>query len=296
MNRRKVVLIERYPDSRKGPRGERKQIMTMAVGFVCKDGIVIGADRQVTGANYTFPECKLKSLKWKNGHGIFGYSGNRDTYHDFLNEIWARFTPDAALTHDDVKRLIKETLKATELARKEQFFSLFGFWLDGERPDLFMSNAQRVVSVTECEVIGYADSPLARFFLGKFFDVLHFVTVHQARIYAVYFISEVKKYDGQYVGGGIDVYSIDMSGQNGERCVRVLDAGRTTEWEQQTNLIHYWWDVLFSQLTNKDNPVLLDQFNERMGQFRAWCAPEESQPNTKLPQVLFPSKQSTPQK
>jgi hypothetical protein len=115
--------------------------------------------------------------------------------------------------------------------------------------------------------------------------------VHQAQIYAVHFISQAKKYDGQYVGGGIDVYSIDMSGQRGERCVRVLDAGITPEWEEKTNLIRYWMDVLFSQLTNKDSPVSVEQFNERMVQFREWCAPEESEGNRQAAAiVLFPRK------
>lgn len=101
------------------------------------------------------------------------------------------------------------------------------------------------------------------------------MTVHQGLIYAVYFISQAKKYDGQYVGDGIDVYSIDHSGDGGQRCVRVLDAGRTGEFEQQINLVQYWMDALFSKLTNKDAPVVMDQFMERINQFRAWAAPFE---------------------
>lgn len=59
-----------------------------------------------------------------------------------------------------------------------------------------------------CEVIGYADSPLARSLLGRFKNLPH-VSVQQARIYAVDFISQAKKYDGQYVGGDINLYSIE---------------------------------------------------------------------------------------
>jgi hypothetical protein len=71
--------------------------------------------------------------------------------------------------------------------------------------------------------------------LGTFKDVPHNVTVHQARIYAVYFISQVKRYDGQFVGGGIDVYSIDYSGDGEKRCVRVLDAGQTGKWKEKND-------------------------------------------------------------
>lgn len=244
--------------------------MTMAVGFVCRDGVVIGADRQVTGTNYTFPECKLKTLKWENGHGIFAYSGSRDTYQALLPQIWARFKSDALLKYEDVQRLLKEALEAS-LHKKEQFFTLFGFVLEGERPQLLLTTPSlRVLNVTECEVIGYGDSPLARSLLGRFQDVPHFVSVHQARVYAVHFISEAKRYDGQYVGDGIDVYSVDHSGEQGTRCVRVLDAGQTGAWENEIRVMTYWMDVLFSDLTDKERELSLDQFMDKLRKFREW--------------------------
>jgi hypothetical protein len=264
--------------------------MTMAVGFLCRDGVVIGADRQITAQEkYTFPECKLTATRWRNGHGILGYAGNHDTYRAFEKLFMSAFSGDVVIARDDVASRLEEVLKAI-IRKKEGFQTLFGFWVDGKYQSLLTSvGSDRVLDVDECEVIGHGDSPLSRFLLGTFKDVPHYVTVHQARIYAVYFISQAKKYDGQYVGGPIDVYSIDMSGQNGERCVRVLDAGRTPEWEEQTNRIRYWMDVIFSQLTNKDNPVSVEQFNERMSQFRDWCAPWESEAERDAPPiVLFP--------
>ena len=93
----------------------------MAVGFACKDGIVIGSDRQVTGANYTFPECKLDAIDWKNGRCIYAYSGNRDTYNVFRKEMWSRFGIADQLTHPDVERILGESLEAS-LGKKEAFF------------------------------------------------------------------------------------------------------------------------------------------------------------------------------
>ena len=264
-------------DKQKRLSGRRKAV-TMAVGFACKDGIVIGADRQVTGRNYTFPECKLDSIKWANGHGIYAYSGDHDTYKVSQKEVWTRFVaPSTNLSHEDVERTLKECLQAS-LGAKESFFTLFGYWIEGMFPTLLMSiGTKRVTIVKECEVIGYGDSPLARHLLGRFRDVPHYVTVHQARIYAVSFIAEAKKYDGQYVGGGTDVFSVDKSGDSGNRCVRILDAGQTGEWEKQIGLVNYWWDVLFSKLTDKDNRVAAEQFDERIKQFRAWAVPNEPQ-------------------
>jgi hypothetical protein len=121
--------------------------MTMAVGFLCRDGVVIGADRQVTGPNYTFPECKLSSVKWKNGHGIFAYSGNHDTYRDLEMEIHKRFVGTASIARSDVKPLLKESL-VTALKKKEQFFTLFGFMVDHEWQSLLMSvGTERLAAV-----------------------------------------------------------------------------------------------------------------------------------------------------
>ena len=243
--------------------------MTMAVGFVCRDGLVIGADRQVTGTNYTFPERKLRSAKWQNGHAISAYSGNHDTFLDFFSELGVSLPDDATLTHKDIARLLKECASKV-LAKKEQFFTLFGYWLDGERPQLLMTTPSRVLNITQCEVIGYADSPLARSLLGRFKAVPGLVSVNQARFYAVRFISEAKQYDGQYVGDGIDVFSIDQSGDNEERCVRVLDAGQTVLWEEQLRVITYWMDILFRQLTETEYDFSINEFSNKLPEFRKW--------------------------
>jgi hypothetical protein len=273
--------------------------MTMAVGFLCKDGVVIGSDRQVTSQQFTFPECKLHATRWLNGHGIVGFAGSHDSARAFLKEFYSRFWGNRIIHKNEVHALLVKCLKGASIGKTSEFQTLFGFWLDGEYQGLVTSvGNSRVLDVDECEVIGLGDSSLTRFLIGTFKDVPQSASVHQARIYAAYFISQAKKYDGKYVGGPIDVYSIDMSGQSGERCVRVLDGGRTPEWEQQTNLMRYWMDVLFSKITDNDHPVTMDQFNERLQQFREWCAPEQENVNAKYSVFsLFPPiTQSTSQK
>ena len=242
--------------------------MTMAVGFVCWDGIVIGADRQVTGHNYTFPECKLEPLVWKNGRAILAYSGEYDAYKNFLSELSLRFKRDAVFSDKEVRDALRESLSAVDL-KKETLLFLFGYLLDGAYHRLiFSTTKQRIVDVDQCEVIGYADSPLTRFLLGRFKALPVSVSVDQARIYAVYFISQAKKYDGQYVGDGIDVYSLERGSEGPS--IRVLDAGQTGEWEQQVNLIQYWMDVLFNFVSDRDRDVSLEQFMERLEGFREW--------------------------
>src|SRR5882672_8217471 len=131
--------------------------------------------------------------------------------------------------------------------------------LDGMYPILLMSAGKKITTVNECEVIGRGDSPLSRFLLGTFKDQPHSVSVMQASIYAVSFIAEAKKYDGQYVGGGTDVYVLERNNGNAQRGqIQIADAGQTHDWEQQIAVMNYWMDALFSHVTDKNNPVLMD--------------------------------------
>jgi hypothetical protein len=246
----------------------------MCVGFLCHDGVVIGADRQVTNQNYTFPECKLITVCWKNGSGILGYSGERDAFSNFCSELVTRVAEDAVFSRADLKRLLKDCLKAT-LRKKEIFLTLFGFCLDREFPTMLVSNsAKRVVDAMDCEIIGYSDSPLSRSLLGRLRQATQIkLSVHQARIYAVDFVSQAKKYDGQYVGGGIDVVSVDR----GSRSITVCDPTYTKVWEDEIAAMHNWQDILFNRIADKQYPVSMDQFMERLRAFRKCTAPEEDE-------------------
>src|SRR5947209_8578307 len=244
----------------------RKSLMTVGVGFLCHDGVVIGSDRQITGGRATFPECKVSSVKWKNGHGIFSWAGDHDTSKDLKREIRLRFTRDTVISGLDIRQTLKECLQAS-VRKRDDFQTLFGFWIDGEPHSMLLSNgADRVVDVQECEVIGYGDSPLTRSLRGAFLDMPMSISVQQARIYAVHFVSQAKKYDGQFVGDGIDVYSVDCSGENGQRCIKVLDAGQTGAWETNINQMRYWFDLLFARATDKDMPMddRVEEFMEKL--------------------------------
>ncbi|MGA3333597.1 MAG: hypothetical protein ABSC62_05475 [Terracidiphilus sp.] len=247
--------------------------MTMAVGFLRPDGVVIGADRQITGANYTFPERKIESFHWQNGAGVLAYSGDRDVFRDFLANMYGAFGQNVTRQENEVRPLIKQCLDALHLKKNDVFLTLFGYLLRDRPPRLVLSNSrQRVVSAGLCEVIGYGDSPLSRSFLGRYLDVPLIGGIKQASIYAVDFISQAKRYDGQYVGDGIDVFSIDRSGVDGTESVHVLDAGRTGQWENRIATARYWLDVFFNELSNTENPMInVEMFKQRMGDFRQWA-------------------------
>jgi hypothetical protein len=250
--------------------------MTIAAGFLCSDGVVVAADRQITSPTYTFPECKLSSFYWGNGRGILAYAGNRDAHVEFDKQLWVRFPCNADIDAQDMPRILEEALKAA-IQKKESFAAFFGFWIDQRPlPSLLMISAQgignvRVTDVQEFEVIGCADSPLSRFLLGNLqASGGRSMTVHQAMIYAVRIIGASEVYDGQFVGGGIDAMSVSHRPDIGKLGVGVLDHGRSKEWQEEIRLMDYWSEVLFRELTDSKKELDMGQFMEEVKRFRAW--------------------------
>jgi hypothetical protein len=259
--------------------------VTMVVGFLCRDGVVIGADTQVTGANYTFPECKLKNFEWANGSGIIGYSGSRDMFWAFAKELDARVSEDANLTEQEIRNVLKDCLEITK-DKKEALLIMVGYWVDGARFPVLVSSTttRRIVDIANADVIGYADSPLARYLLGRFKALPDRVSVQQARIYAVDFIAQAKKYDGQFVGGDTVLYSIEHhdfrqlwpstpagSGIIREGKFTQMIAIREDTWDREISIINDAFDAFFCALIDPNKQPSLNSMSGRIKMFRSWA-------------------------
>jgi len=246
--------------------------MTMAVGFVCEDGVVIAADRQLTSPNFTYPECKLGGHKWVKGRSIWAYSGNADTAKRLAEELWkddcfGQFSKVSEWS--DISERLQLALKKC-LAKKEGFQTLFAAWTEGAKlPYLFLTNGINVIGVQKCDVIGTADSPLTRFLRGVFLSFPSYPTIQQAINWAIYFILQTKIYDGQFVGGGTDVWSIDSNRQT-----HVMDPAWTGPWEKELQMMEFKTIALFGLLTHRNIPaeripVEFQAFNGFAGEFCA---------------------------
>jgi hypothetical protein len=245
----------------------------MAVAFRCKDGIVIGADRQVTSENnYTFPECKLREAAWKNGRAIWAYSGLTQTAQEFQKRMELQFLPERSISEPEMRNILRAALKGL-LRKREQFFTLFGACVNGnDYPTLLVTNGADIpTDVRECEIIGWGDTPLARYLLGTFIGVNRIVTMAQARIYAVWFIALAKKYSGQYVGGPIDVYSVDPD------AVRVLDGVESAPWEKEILLVEHQTALAFRYLTSDSIPMekAIEIYAQAAKRFRDWVTAQK---------------------
>jgi hypothetical protein len=228
--------------------------MTMGVGFVCEDGVVISADRQLKSLNnFTYPECRLNGHKWVKGRAIWAYSGIADTakrlhFELSKDDCFGQFSEVSEWS--DVSERLDVALKRC-LARKEVFQTLFAAWIEGARlPYLFLANGTRIIGVERCEVIGTADSQLTRFLRGMFLSFPSYPTIQQAINWAVYFILAAKTYDGQFVGNGTDVWFIDSNRQT-----HVMDPAWTEPWEKELRIMEFRTISLFGLLTHREIPA-----------------------------------------
>ncbi len=114
--------------------------------------------------------------------------------------------------------------------------------------------------------------------------------MQQARIYAVDFVSQAKKYDGEYVGGDINVYSIEdhNCGQlwpavdggtaivrEGRR-TRMITTGMDT-WEREISRINSAFDEFFRALTDPNEQPSLSSLSGWAKIFRSWSTGKSTQ-------------------
>ena len=250
---------------------------TMAVGFLCSDGVVIAADRRITaGVTHTYPECKLTGLYWNNGRAILGFSGDADTRRLVDKQLSTLFAPGSTIETKEIGSLLRDAMDAA-LGENEEYACLFGSWCDGEsRPSLLLFTSKQggqVTDVVDIELIGAADSPLSRYFVGTIKGASHLLTTHHANLYAARMIAQSEKYDGLLVGDGIDVWTLGHRPDMGKIGVGAAGPERTKQWVEEFDIADRWSALLLDQILDKDRPVRCwPQFVERMQQFRKWAS------------------------
>jgi hypothetical protein len=252
--------------------------MTIAVGFLCPDGVVIGADRRIAGHALTFAESKLDRFDWSDGRAIMGYSGDRDTWIKLKENLHGSIVPSLSLDGDGFRDLLKKILRST-LGRKEAFCTLCGYWKGGDNYYLLKTDGDSIVPISSTEIIGWGNSALSRYMMQRY-EILGYRSVKQALIYAANFISQAERYDGQYIGNGAEAYClqrIDGWGQEpgGKVGVRILTPSRAEEYQKHVDIINHWMDVLFGQMTDSKRPLELDEFIAAVQRFRLWTSGSE---------------------
>ena len=252
----------------KSKRLVRAQAMTVSVGFRCTDGLVLAADRQMTIPNsHTFQECKIRNVSWKNGEAVWGYAANSaDTSKSLSLELERHFTPDIEIKRTDIPEVFKAILSRC-LSKKEIFLTLFLSRTEGEGSSLIRSYGSHITYGERCEVIGWGDSALSRFFRGLCLRARPF-TVRQAMVAAIYIIKQEKLYNGQSIGGDTDVFFLEDS------CPlsRLLTTPQVRELEGQlesaeANIIWRLTDITDGNMPPEEVASRFDTFNSRLESF-----------------------------
>jgi 20S proteasome alpha/beta subunit len=180
--------------------------MTAVAGFRCKNGVVLCADRQMTGPDrLKFNDSKLRSTRTPFWDVVFVFAGSVGIAEEAIGKISTILDEYlfADLDQSIVFSAVEETL--TEMGR---FNTYLGFQLfiavapiDG-LSFLIKFDGQAIHLVAGASYLGLGESPLVRFLSEMLYSTK--LAVEDGAHVAAYLITKAAKYiDG--CGGAIDV-------------------------------------------------------------------------------------------
>jgi 20S proteasome alpha/beta subunit len=180
--------------------------MTVGVGFLCQDGVVLCSDRQMTCEGFKFEESKIFHSYTSSLRFIFSYAGDPDAAKVMFRKVRLglreKFDPAKQVFPTDKTREIIEILEKIffdETARGLQ--TLIGISADNWHPILLRTQDMNVVD-GYVEHIGLGDSSALRFLAS--FLTQEANTVDEATVLGSYIISVANRYVNN-CGGGPDV-------------------------------------------------------------------------------------------
>jgi hypothetical protein len=193
--------------------------VTIALGFLCPDGIVLCSDRQMTdsGAGLKYQKSKLS---WMSGLFVPGielevvsaYAGDPEAAKIMRTEIRERLGSEIAKSkivgfQAPAARKALERIFNNKNAKCLQM--LVGIRFSSSEMCLFKTSGKKVLDA-RTEYIGSGDCSALRYLA----DVLlpSFITsIYQAQVLGSYLVSVANQYvDG--CGGGPDIYTINRDG------------------------------------------------------------------------------------
>lgn len=206
--------------------------MTVAVGFMCTDGIVLAADREIST-----PTVKLDDQKaWLYSYpkqtddtapllrvGIAGagdYSFIKFAAERIDAQLDAWIAQHGAVEIDDVNDAIQTVLTDVhhehlypygQPHERPTIDLLIGIWLRSGRMRLARSSLTAVTKVWNYEAVGIG-SDLANFLVRRFYSQR--IPLSSAMFWASYALMHAKKYVPG-VGGGSDIIALFKSGTAG---------------------------------------------------------------------------------
>ena len=190
-----------------------RKAVTIAVGFICQDGIAICADRQMTSeAGYKFEERKIfySSQPWWTV--VFAYAGDPDAARIMFGKVSRELQPEM-----EKSRIVSKTERARHALERifksrdsKNVKSLIGIrYQSTGYCCMFRTSGSKVV-FSERAHIGAGDSSALRY-LCDFLLQPVLTSVNEASVLGSYIVSVATRYvDG--CGGGPDITTVDEKG------------------------------------------------------------------------------------
>jgi hypothetical protein len=191
--------------------------VTIALGFLCPDGIVLCSDRQITDSTAGLKYQKRK-LSWMTGTygGIHfelasAYAGDPESAKIIRTEIAERFGREVSKSKElGFQPKARKTLERIFNTKNTKYLQmLIGIRFHSGELCLFKTSGKKVVE-GRTEYIGSGDSSALRY-LADFLLPTFISTVFEAHVLGSYLVSVANRYvDG--CSGGPDIYTIAKDG------------------------------------------------------------------------------------
>jgi hypothetical protein len=197
--------------------------VTIALGFLCPDGIVLCSDRQMTdsAAGLKYQKCKLAWITGLFAPGIqlslvSAYAGDPEAVKIMRTEIRERLGAEIAksrLVGFQAPKARKALEKIFNNKHAKHLQMLIGIRFQSGEMCLFKTLGKKVVEA-RTEHIGSGDSSALRYLVDLLLPPF-IPSIHQAQILGAYLVSVANEYvDG--CSGGPDFYTIAANGVTGD--------------------------------------------------------------------------------
>jgi 20S proteasome alpha/beta subunit len=202
--------------------------MTIVIGMLCSDGIVLAADRQLTRTDgHKYEEQKIFPIDGRDWKAVLTYAGDPG----FVREVQQRLVDslnkeevkaDSGAIHDSLEEILNSMGRqygdvGTEL--------LVAAWASRERAQLWKFDGRSIHQAYGFNCLGVGDSSLIAYLSKSLYDPA--LTIQQAIRLAVYCVSKANEFIDKCEGGP-DIATLNQEGTIGavgQHQVREMRAG-----------------------------------------------------------------------
>jgi hypothetical protein len=244
---------------RKLRRPVRGKSMTIGVGFVCSDGIVLCSDTQITWAgSHKAYECKIFTHYGTDCNVMFTYGGYPEVMKAFFGKFEASMvllkkphtTPLICEVIETVLELMGSDIVGENGPEHYMLCSVFGV---DERLELFKTTGKTLRKVDWCDVVGCGDSSLIRYWM-KWIKPGEYSAEYGLKVGAFLVRQAIAHVDD--CGGDIDVRILRPDGMPEDRTASVPTV------TQRLGIIEYQAALVASSFLNADESD--ERFEEQL--------------------------------